>query len=125
MADKTVMRVSLTGLQEQITGSSRASLTLLLAATGAVLLIVVVNLANLLLARAAGRSKELAVRAAIGAGMGRLVRQMLTESLILAIAGGRWARWPRNGHCKPPFSKRRSIFQARRTFTWTSPPWHS
>jgi putative ABC transport system permease protein len=88
MADKTVMRVSLTVLQEQITGSSRANLTLLLAATGAVLLIVVVNLANLLLARAAGRAKELAVRAAIGAGMGRLIRQMLTESLILALAGG-------------------------------------
>ncbi len=88
MADKTEMRVQLSGLQEQITGRSRASLTMLLAATGAVLLIVVVNLANLLLARAAGRSKELAVRAAIGAGTGRLVRQMLTESLILAVAGG-------------------------------------
>jgi putative ABC transport system permease protein len=88
MADKTELRASLSGLQQQIMGSSRASLTLLLAATGAVLLIVVVNLANLLLARAAGRAKELAVRAAIGAGMGRLVRQMLTESLILAIAGG-------------------------------------
>ena len=88
MADKTELRTSLSGLQEQVTGSSRASLTLLLAATGAVLLIVVVNLANLLLARAAGRAKELAVRAAIGAGMGRLVRQMLTESLILAAAGG-------------------------------------
>ena len=88
MSEKTELRTALTGLQEQMTGSSRASLTLLLAATGAVLLIVVVNLANLLLARAAGRGKELAIRAAIGAGMGRLVRQMLTESLLLAGAGG-------------------------------------
>jgi putative ABC transport system permease protein len=88
MADKAVMRVSLLDLQQQITGSSRAGLTVLLAATGAVLLIVVVNLANLLLARSAGRAKELAVRAALGAGMGRLVRQMLTESLLLAMAGG-------------------------------------
>jgi predicted permease len=88
MAEKTELRAAIFGLQEQITGSSRASLTLLLAAAGAVLLIVVVNLANLLLARAAGRRKELAIRAAIGAGMGRLVRQMLTESLLLAAAGG-------------------------------------
>ena len=88
LADKAVLRVSLSGLHEQIAGGSRSSLTLLLAATGAVLLIVVVNLANLLLARAVGRRKELAIRAALGAGMGRLVRQMLTESLLLAAAGG-------------------------------------
>ena len=74
MAEKAELRASLSGLQEQITGSSRAILTLLLAAAGALLLIVVVNLA-----RAAGRSRELAIRAAIGAGMGRLVRQMLTK----------------------------------------------
>jgi predicted permease len=98
MAEKTELRAAISGLQEQITGGSRAGLTLLLGAAGAVLLIVVVNLANLLLARAAGRRKELAIRAAIGAGMGRLVRQMLTESLLLAAAGGllgalaaRWA----------------------------------
>jgi putative ABC transport system permease protein len=71
-----------------MTGSSRASLTLLLGAAGAVMAIVIVNLANLLLARASGRRRELAIRAAIGAGMARLVRQMLTESLLLAAAGG-------------------------------------
>jgi putative ABC transport system permease protein len=88
LAEKTELRISLSGLQEQIAGRSRTSLTVLLAAAGAVLLIVVVNLANLLLARAAGRAKELAVRAAIGAGTGRLVRQMLTESLLVALVGG-------------------------------------
>lgn len=98
LAEKTELRATLCGLQEQMTGSSRSGLTLLMAAAGSVLLIVVVNLANLLLARAAGRHKELAIRAAIGAGMARLVRQMLTESLLLAAAGGllgaltaRWA----------------------------------
>ena len=88
MGEKPELRVSITGLQEQMTGCSRSTLTLWLTAAGAVLLIVVVNLANLSLARASGRRRELAIRAAIGAGMGRLVRQMLTESLLLAIAGG-------------------------------------
>ncbi len=88
LPEKTELRAVISGLQEQMTGSSRASLTLLLAAAGAVMLIVVVNLANLLLARASGRRRELAIRAAIGAGTARLVRQMLTESLLLAVAGG-------------------------------------
>jgi putative ABC transport system permease protein len=98
LPEKAELRATISGLQEQMTGSSRSSLTLLLAASGAVMVIVIVNLANLLLARASGRRRELAIRAAIGAGTARLVRQMLTESLLLAAAGGllgalaaRWA----------------------------------
>jgi predicted permease len=77
----------LSGLKEYVSGKLRRSLIVLWCAVGLILLIVCVNLSNLLLARAAARSKEFAMRSALGASRGRLVRQLLTESLILAGAG--------------------------------------
>jgi predicted permease len=74
-------------LKDFITGKLRRSLVVLWSAVGAILLIACVNLSNLLLARAAARSKEFAMRGAIGATRGRIVRQLLTESLVLSGAG--------------------------------------
>lgn len=86
--EKMHLRAALTPLQEEVTGTVRKGLAMLFAAVGAVLLIVCVNLANLSLARAAGRSRDLAIRTALGAGRGRLVRYILSESLMVGLAGG-------------------------------------
>jgi predicted permease len=85
--DRNDFEPKVSGLAQHVSGQLRPTLVVLACAVGVVMLIVCANLSNLLLARGTGRKKEIAIRTAMGAGRGRLIGQMLTESLVLSCCG--------------------------------------
>ena len=96
-ADNKGKGVLVRRLQDNLTSTLKDTLWLLMAAVGLVLLLACANVANMLLARAAVRSREIAIRASVGAGRWRIVRQMIAESAMLSVSQVRWGRCSLSG----------------------------